>query len=258
MDGRATNVVPCGKCPECLRARANSWAFRLYNEMKQSSSAKFLTFTYDDENQPLSFNGIPTLEKQDFQKFMKRLRKETQAPLKYYACGEYGDQTERPHYHAIMFNLPKSHIINSQPLQNTWQKGHVNIDPCNMATINYTLKYLMKGKFQPQHEEDDRNPLFALMSKKMGLNYLTPAMQKHITQDKKAYATLEGGAKIVLPRYFKTKLYSQSEARVIAKLAQKESEILHEKKFKSEQHHNEWKKDLIRKTEKKLREKTKI
>jgi hypothetical protein len=39
-----------------------------------------------------------------FQKFMKRLRDRIK-PLKirFFHCGEYGDKTRRPHYHALIF-----------------------------------------------------------------------------------------------------------------------------------------------------------
>ena len=48
-------------------------------------------------------NNPIILKKSDFQKFIKRLRKDYD--IKYFACGEYGDKTLRPHFHAILFGV---------------------------------------------------------------------------------------------------------------------------------------------------------
>ena len=63
--------VPCGKCPECAKAKLNAWLFRLDNELGYSTSCYFTTLTYDDEH--LSYgDGVPTLCKRDVQLFFKR------------------------------------------------------------------------------------------------------------------------------------------------------------------------------------------
>ena len=102
-------VVPCGKCQNCRRRRQAAWSFRLLQEMQHSHSAAFLTFTYEDEHLPLYdedeigmewAQGLPTLNKRDLQLFFKRLRKyqskESDWKIRYYACGEYGDESYRP------------------------------------------------------------------------------------------------------------------------------------------------------------------
>ena len=45
-----------------------------------------------------------SLNKREFQLFMKRLRKRF-SNVRYFMCGEYGDLFKRPHYHAILFGL---------------------------------------------------------------------------------------------------------------------------------------------------------
>jgi hypothetical protein len=209
--------VPCGKCPPCRSRRVNGWAFRLKIELKDAISATFATFTYEDT--PLSFNGIPTLNKRDFQLFMKRLRKRystsTGIKIKYYAAGEYGENTQRPHYHAIMFNIPQK-ALNADILAKYWSHGHVHIAPVNEATIRYTLKYLHKGKYEPQHELDDREPEFQLISKGIGKNYLTPENINFLRRRNKPFATIEGGINQTLPRYFKEKIWTQSERKALA------------------------------------------
>ncbi len=176
-NGYKTVSVPCGKCVKCLKRKQNQWAFRLHQENKNSTSAAFLTFTYEET--PKNAQRLSTLRKKDFQNFMKRLRKQLPTKshpsftqIKYYACGEYGTKTHRPHYHAIMFNLPQSYLTTLK-LEETWSHGHVHIDPCNIATITYTIGY-MKKPFKPFElvdEEtgeifpDTREPHFSLMSK---------------------------------------------------------------------------------------------
>lgn len=159
--------VPCGRCPSCLARRVSGWSFRLMQEDKISTSAVFLTLTFDTANVPLSNNGFMTLEKKPFQLFMKRLRKahgKDHPPLRYYACGEYGGVTQRPHYHAILFNanvelIAGAWAIDGKPI------GNIHYGSVTGASVGYTLKYMNKPKRKPQHQRDDRLPEFALMSK---------------------------------------------------------------------------------------------
>ena len=48
----------------------------------------------------------------------------------------------------------------------------------NDLTINYVSGYIMKDNIKPQTKWDDRQREFSLMSKGMGLSYLTPQMIK--------------------------------------------------------------------------------
>ena len=41
-----------------------------------------------------------------FKKFMKRLRKRFKGKrIRFYMCGEYGEQFDRPHFHACIFGV---------------------------------------------------------------------------------------------------------------------------------------------------------
>lgn len=73
------------------------------HEAQMHEHAWFLTLTYDDENIPE--NG--SLNPQDLSLFFRTLRKDHErGTISYYACGEYGDTTERPHYHSVLFGAP--------------------------------------------------------------------------------------------------------------------------------------------------------
>lgn len=87
-------VFGCGHCVACKMQRSREWSFRLNCEAYYWKDACFLTLTYDNEHLP----SDNSLHKEDLQKFFKRLRKDIDYPIKYYACGEYGDRFKRPHY----------------------------------------------------------------------------------------------------------------------------------------------------------------
>lgn len=210
LSGFAFNVVPCGKCPKCLQQRVNSWAFRLEQEEKIHYSASFVTLTYDNENIPLTDKNLMTLDKVHVQNFLKYIRRNTKRrSIKYYAVGEYGTRTKRPHYHLIIFD------VTEQECNEAWTKGNVHFAECNKATVRYTLKYVNKvfASKIPLGDWDDRIAEFSLMSKKMGLNYLTPSVVKHHKEHKKFYLDVNGN-KQKLPRYYKEKIFTKEEIKV--------------------------------------------
>lgn len=164
--------VPCGRCLECLRRKAQGWAFRFEKEMDYNAVFQplFLTLTYSDENLVYSNYGA-TLYKPDIQLFMKRLRKHESKRHKhkliYYCCGEYGPSTQRPHYHMVILN-----VSDPQRLQELWGKGNIHIGTATQASVAYTLKYMQKPVVQRKNPADDRQREFALMSKKIGSSWL--------------------------------------------------------------------------------------
>lgn len=217
-------AVPCGRCPVCKRNRINQWVFRLMQEDKHSSSSYFLTLTYNTDNIPISSNGFKTLLKKDYQDFMKRLRHYApDVSLRYYAVGEYGSKTMRPHYHAILFNLPDTDLI-----EKAWQKGDVHFGTVSGASIAYTAKYIDKDSKIPMHRNDDRVKEFSLMSKGLGKQYLSDAIKKYHKADlNRHYVRSDQGHKIPMPRYYKNQIYSEDELtaiRFLSKLAVNEQE----------------------------------
>lgn len=156
-------TVPCSKCAACVARRTSAWSFRLMQQDKIAQSSLFITLTYDTTTVPITERGWMSLSKRDLQLFFKRLRKAEssmgKSQLKYYAVGEYGTRTRRPHYHVILFN---SQI---EKVQSAWDKGQVHYGQVSGASVGYTLKYMSKPKTIPLHKNDDRQPEFALMSK---------------------------------------------------------------------------------------------
>lgn len=146
--------MPCGKCNFCLVNRRNDWTFRLTQEHKKSTSAHFVTLTYTDDSVPVVMLEKPfndqyaflTLEKVHLQLFIKRLRKKfphIKGPkgIRYYAVGEYGTKTQRPHYHLIIFNLDVYGVELQKLMLETWQYGQVHVGEVTPASIHYVTKF---------------------------------------------------------------------------------------------------------------------
>lgn len=222
---------PCGKCPPCQKRRISGWSFRLTKHGQVSNTSQFVTLTYDESNVPITQNGLQTLRKTDLQKFFKRLRKLTNEKISYYAVGEYGDKTQRPHYHIILFNGNCNSVESSWNLNNT-TIGHCHFGDVNDASIGYTLKYISKEKQIPMFQQDDRQKEFSVMSKGLGKSYLTPqAIKWHKNKlEERMYLPLKDGKKASMPRYYKDKMYKDGEKFMISihmkQLAEKQTDDL--------------------------------
>lgn len=239
-EDRGGHPVPCGKCYNCKRRRVSAWSVRLMEEFKNSQTGYFITLTYDTKYVPITPKGFMSLEKKHLQSFFKRLRQwhNNADTIKYYAVGEYGGKTFRPHYHIILFNANIEHIEKSwsecvnKKLALHRPLGSVHHGTLTEASVGYTLKYICKAKRIPLHQNDDRIPEFSLMSKGLGISYLTE--QKilwHLNDNNnRVYIPLHDGKKAPMPRYYKDKIYSQEQKENIAfhnkKLSDKTKEKL--------------------------------
>lgn len=215
-DGFRKIPVPCGRCPSCKKRRVDAWVFRLMQEDKVSASAHFVTLTYDVEHVPISGNGFMTLDRSEFPRYMKRLRKLCcDVKLKYYACGEYGSKNLRPHYHAIIFNVPDDELFFKAWSLDGVPFGSVHVGMVSGDSVAYTMKYIDKtsslGKFS-KHSRDDRVPEFALMSKGLGSSYITESIKLYHKADlSRNYLVKDGGFKIALPRYYRDRIFNEED-----------------------------------------------
>lgn len=197
--------IPCGKCIGCLLDRSQQWATRCMLEAKYHEHNCFITLTYNDDHLPNKRNYIDldgvfsespfrTLQKRDFQLFMKRLRKEIDpVKIRYFACGEYGSKTYRPHYHAIIFgyDFPDKEYLKenfrgekyyiSKQLEKCWSDingdkiGNVLVTDISYDTCAYVARYCLKktdndlSLFYDYYNLDKE---FTLMSRKPGIGRL--------------------------------------------------------------------------------------
>jgi hypothetical protein len=193
----------------------------LVKEGERADTALFVTLTYNTKYVPLTKSGYMSLNKRHIQLYMKRLRKLSDKKLKYYVCGEYGSKRSRPHYHMIIFNA------DAEKVEHAWSQyqaglgfvpfGDIFIGEVNEASIGYTLKYMQKPGKIPMHKNDDRVKEFSLMSKGLGSNYITQNMFQWHRNDllNRMYVPMLDGKKIAMPRYYKDKIYSETQKLMI-------------------------------------------
>ena len=143
--------LPCGQCVGCRLERSRQWAMRIMHEAQLHEDNCFITLTYDDEHLPED----RSLKVRHFQLFMKRLRKQNDHKIRFFHCGEYGETTRRPHYHAILFNhdfadkvpFKKSKedmLYTSSTLQDLWTYGFSTIGNVTFESAAYCARYVMK------------------------------------------------------------------------------------------------------------------
>lgn len=155
--------VPCGKCLACRINRRREWTLRLLHEEIYSTSSYFVTLTYDDDHVPYDDNGNQCVCKRDVQLWLKRLRKKFGDGIRYFLNSEYGETFGRPHYHAIVFNLPptfapdaktiirydrgrKSISFHSSSFEYIWGKGNVEFSDATAERCGYCAKYFVDRK----------------------------------------------------------------------------------------------------------------
>lgn len=188
-------TVPCGQCIGCRLERSRQWAVRNMHENALHFESCFITLTYDDDHLPYG----NTLVLDHFQLFMKRLRKK-HGPVRFFHCGEYGDQTFRPHYHALiygwrphdpeLFSTKGDHpLYTSLSLASLWPAGHSTFGEVTFDTAAYTARYVTKKITGPRADdhytsidEDTgeityRKPEYCTMSRRPGIG--TPWLKKY-------------------------------------------------------------------------------
>lgn len=226
--------IPCGQCIGCRLERAQQWATRMHHEASLHEASSFVTLTYADHRLP-SDGSVSVKELQDF---FKRLRYRVPQRLRYYACGEYGDQRGRPHYHAIIFGcdfddkLPwrvsgSGYLLyRSRLLEEVWPFGHCEVGTVSHESAGYCARYclkkvngeLAKAAYLRPHpvtgELHQVRPEFAVMSRRPGIGagwydrYKSDAFPSD-------FVIIDGGKRAV-PRFYKKKLDEDETLRVNA------------------------------------------
>jgi len=206
-------VVPCGNCAFCGATKRSDWALRLHYEGRRHLVKRFVTLTYADAHLVWA-HGNSQLHKRHLQLWFKKVRK-TGAKIRYFAVGEYGSKTYRPHYHVLLFGDVSEAVI-----RDSWTFGHVHIGQVTEASVMYCLGYLISGRGWKMRIKRERP--FTIMSRRPGIGagYLTPAMIEWHRSGRKNYAILDG-AKRHLPRYYKCKIFSKIDLVRIAVRDQK-------------------------------------
>lgn len=219
--------VPCGQCIACRLNRASDWAVRIMHEKKMVGSACFITLTYDQEHVPWVSDNHATLVKRDVQLFLKRLRKAVEpVKIRYYLCGEYGEQYGRPHYHIIVFGLSAEDNV-ERIVSSVWPFGFVHVGDVTFDSAAYVARYctkLLTGPKKEWYKERSLLPEFSLMSRRPGIG--ATWLEKYGSEVKSHHNVIVKGKKMCPPRYYKDKVYDEVDRdtirnSIIDKIAEK-------------------------------------
>lgn len=165
VDGQ---LVPCGRCLDCRINKGREWSSRILMEHVAGNRGYFFTWTYDDEHLPRTEQeNLPTLRKKAFQRWLEKRREST--PLRFYAVGEYGDDTFRPHYHAAIF--PRGNW-DPRELLVAWKQGTIkSVRDLNARRARYLANYTAKKLTKDTDERlrDGQEPEFRSSSRTPGL-----------------------------------------------------------------------------------------
>lgn len=222
--------IPCGKCIGCRLDYAKEWANRCYLESTMKSPNWFVTLTYDDAHLPMNYLftdeeclSVNSLKKDDLSGFIKRLRRHYDYhnipnDLSFYACGEYGSNFFRPHYHILLFGIPINDLVyhstkngfityNSPTFDSLWKRGFVTINEFSYETASYVARYMLKkqkGDASIQYSNLDIVPEFSQMSRNPGIaqSYYSTHKDEIFNNGYISVKTAKGVFHEKVPKYF--------------------------------------------------------
>ena len=204
--------IPCGSCSGCRIERAKEWKVRCCLEASRFEVNSFITLTYDNAHLPK--DGF--LVKKDLQDFFKRLRYYC-GDVRYFACGEYGEITHRPHYHALLFGVNfddcsfhtmSNHrpFFTSDKLSKAWPHGLALVGSVDSGSIAYVTGYVEKKQLDHDWFKYPVKP-FSLMSRKPGIgSFYYDLAREDFQASPYCYGNFGTSHKSKLPRFFLRKL----------------------------------------------------
>lgn len=163
----------------CRIKRRRLWSHRMLLESFKHEHSCFVTLTYSDDHVPEE----GSLNPKHLQDWLKRLRWAVRpTALRFFAVGEYGEQTQRPHYHIALFGyrgcdhlrsrykLYKNCCSSCDLVRDSWGKGNVDLGLVEPDSVQYIAGYVTK---KMTSKEDSRlcgrHPEFARMSLRPGI-----------------------------------------------------------------------------------------
>lgn len=214
-------LVPCGQCIGCRLSRSREWAVRCIHESTCHAHNCFITLTFSPEALArISPSG--SLEKREFQLFMKRLRfwlhSNGYPEIRFFHCGEYGSKKGRPHHHAIIFgfDFPDKKFIRfrngfpvyrSALLEELWKNGMCEIGSMTFESAAYISRYVLK-KITGDMKDDvyhGKLPEYITMSNRPGIGANWYARyNKEVFPNGFVYVKRKDGIhKCLPPRYYR-------------------------------------------------------
>lgn len=216
-------MCPCGVCLSCKIRKMQEWKLRMMMEKKYYADSSFITLTYNDEHlrhlpdskvDMLYSDGVFRPRKsilyKDLSDFNKRFRKNfPPSSLKFYACGEYGENKLRPHFHSIVFGAGVNSYVRDC-LQNDWgmsdsdrfegvKAGLAYAEADSMLYVtSYTRKKLVGKLLQSEYIDKGLAPPDSRCSQGIGYRFYLDNRER-ILRD---LCIIFEGRKYPIPRYF--------------------------------------------------------
>lgn len=192
--------LPCGKCVGCRLERSRSWAIRCMHEAQMHSENSFITLTYENDPGDIPYS--------DFSAFIRRLRARV-GSVRYFGCGEYGTETGRAHFHALIFGVAfralsevGKELYRSAELERLWPHGFSSVGSVSYRSAAYVARYATKSGEWVDGETGAITGAAARMSTKPGIGrpwWDKYGRETYIARDG---VVLEGGKVVRLPRYY--------------------------------------------------------
>lgn len=220
--------LKCGQCIGCRLERSTTWATRCWHHAQLYQQNAFITLTLDDAK----IDQARSLDHRLWQLFMKKLRRRSDAKLSYYMAGEYTPSTQRPHYHACIFNYDFQdkkywkktkggfRLYTSELLEKIWGHGFTSTGDVTFESAAYIARYIVAKITGPNSErfyeriDETTGEIYQLKPEynRMSLN---PAIGKPWLEKYTADVYPEGqvlirNSKIKAPKYYDSQ-YEKAE-----------------------------------------------
>lgn len=233
-------LVDCGRCPYCDMKRMREWTTRCSIELANSSSAWFITLTYNDEHIPYSeITGEPEVQIKEHQLFMKRLRKNLcLTGLRFVMCGEYGGKFGRPHYHYVVFNIPGKYEQQRDKLaaaiKKSWDKGFFTMSQVRKPSVfHYMVSYVLQTR--GKNAGDKRQKAFFKTSLRPGIGYqyIDKYKKWHQEDPERTDIIIPGANTAPMPKYYRDKIVNPSQRENFSHKLLNKAEIKYNDALKS-------------------------
>jgi len=205
----ASTPFPCGQCLPCRINKSRLWQHRICLEAMSYDENAFVTLTYNEENLPED----KSLNPKHVQLFLKRYRKKIHPKkIRFFLVGEYGDKTERPHYHLMIFG-----DNNNDAIDESWHLGYTYTGSVTPYSASYVAKYTIKALTKKDDRRlDGRHPEYMRCSKQnggLGIQTISEIAEKLKTKkygrEKIIRELMQERKKFPLGRYLTQKLFEK-------------------------------------------------